>query len=317
MINRTTVRTKVIQTLFAYYKTGDKTPLTAKKELLNSFEDTYDLYVLLLDFVNELTAYAESQIEQAEAKAKVLHQRTESNRRFVNNRLAQQIFSNHAIRSHRDNNKLCWDAGMSAVSAVYKQLTESDFYREYMESEEDSYQADKRIWRKIFTELMTDNDTLASALEDMELTLDHANWTTDMDLAIGFVVKTIKRFEEENGSEQEILPMFDSEQELDFGKDLLRHALEGKDEYDELIHAHLKNWDADRIMYMDRIILQTALAEIIHFPDIALEVSMNEYIELSKYYSSDKSYTFINGILNEILRDMKRENKLIKAMLLR
>ena len=316
MINRTLVRTRVVQTLFAYYKDGDKTPLTAKKELLKSFSDTYDLYVLLLDFVNEMTLYAEQQIQQAEQRAKVTHQSYAANRRFVNNRLAQQVFNNHHIRNYIANNQLSWDAGMSAVSTVYKQLQDMPFYRDYMRAPEDDFEADKRVWRRIF-EMLQDNEALESALEEMEVVLDRQNWTVDADLIISFVIKTIKRFREETGAEQDILPMFAQESELQFAKDLLRHAIEEKPRYEQLIDSHLRNWDAQRIAYMDRIILQVALAEIFHFPDIALEVSFNEYIELSKEYSSDKSYTFINGVLTEILRDLKKEGTFTKSLMVK
>lgn len=313
MINRTMVRTRVIQTLFAYYKDGDKTPLTAKKELLKSFSDTYDLYVLLLDFVNQLTTYAEEQVQQAEQRAKVTHQSYTANRRLVNNGLAQVVFNNHQIRNYIQNNQLSWDAGMSAVSAIYKQLQDMPWYQEYMAAPECDYEADKRLWRRVY-EMMIGNEQLESALEEMEVVLDRQNWTVDMDLVLSFVIKTIKRLDQETGADQDILPMFAKEEELQFAKDLLRYAIEEKPRYEALIDSHLRNWDAQRIAYMDRIILQTALAEIFHFPDIALQVSLNEYIELSKEYSSDKSYTFINGVLTEILRDERRQGTLTKAL---
>lgn len=317
MINRTMVRTRVVQTLFAYYKDGDKTPLSAQKELLRSFADTYDLYVLLLDFANQLTAYAEEQIEQAEARAKVTHTPYTPNRRFVSSPLSQQLFDNQALRRHIDNKRLSWDAGSAAVGAIYKALVEAPFYREYMQAESVSYDDDKRLWRKIYTNLIGDSEAFADALEEMEVVLDHANWTTDLDVVLSYIPKTIKRFEEDSTPDTPILAMFDSEDELTFAKDLLRYAIEGHDKYEQLINAHLKNWDADRIAYMDRILLLTALAEIMSFPNIALEVSFNEYIELSKEYSGDKSYIFINGILNEILRDLKEENMLLKAVTLK
>lgn len=311
------VRTRVVQTLFAYYKDGDKTPLSAQKELLRSFADTYDLYVLLLDFANQLTAYAEEQIEQAEARAKVTHTPYTPNRRFVSSPLSQQLFDNQALRRHIDNKRLSWDAGSAAVGAIYKALVEAPFYREYMQAESVSYDDDKRLWRKIYTNLIGDSEAFADALEEMEVVLDHANWTTDLDVVLSYIPKTIKRFEEDSTPDTPILAMFDSEDELTFAKDLLRYAIEGHDKYEQLINAHLKNWDADRIAYMDRILLLTALAEIMSFPNIALEVSFNEYIELSKEYSGDKSYIFINGILNEILRDLKEENMLLKAVTLK
>lgn len=314
MISRTLVRTRVIQTLYAFYKDGDKTPLSAKKELIKSFSDTYDLYVLLMAFVNELTQYAEEQIQEAEARAKVMHEDYQANRRFANNRLAQRVFNNRAIRNHMANNNLSWEAGLDAVGVIYKQLIETDFYQDYMSAEQCSYEDDKRIWRKIYTELLPYNDAMYSALEEMEVVMDRNNWVVDVDLMLSFALKTLKRFEEDGDDEQKILPMFRQEEDFDFAKDLLRYAIEEKDKYEQLIDNHLRNWDASRVAFMDRIILQTALTELFHFDDIALEVTLNEYIELSKEYSTDKSYTFINGVLTEILRDEKRQGTLIKAM---
>ncbi len=314
MISRTLVRTRVIQTLYAYYKDGDKTSLSAKKELLKSFSDSYDLYVLLLGLVNELTQYAEEQIEAAESRAKVMHEEYTANRRFVNNRLSQKVFNNRPIRNYLANNKLSWEAGMDAMGAIYKELTETDYYKEYMSAEKNTYEDDKRVWRKIYTELLPYNEALYSALDEMEVVLDRNNWTVDVDMMLTFAIKTLKRFEEEGNDDQEILPMFKQEEDLDFAKDLLRYAIEEKDRYEQLIDTHLRNWDASRVAYMDRIILQTALAELFHFDDIALEVTLNEYIELSKEYSTDKSYTFINGVLTEIMRDEKRQGTLMKAM---
>ena len=317
MINRTLVRTRIVQTLFAYYQDGDKTLLTAQKELQKSFANTYDLYMVLLDFVNELTSYAESQIQQAEGRAKVLHKEYVPNRRFVHNRLAQQLFDNRALRNWLDENHLDWNAGMCATTAVHRQLLESNLYREYMSAPDCTYEDDKKIWRKIFETIIPGNEAFIDALDAMEVALDGANWTTDVDIVLSYVIKTIKRFKEDSTPDQELLPMFDKDEELRFANDLLRYAVQGHEEYEQLINAHLKNWDADRIAYMDRIILEVALAEILNFPNIALEVSLNEYIELGKEYSGEKSYLFINGILNEILREMKHDNSLVKVVTLK
>ena len=313
MINRIMVRTKVLQTLFAYYQGGEKTSLTAKNELLKSYADTYDLYVMLLDFVNELTAYAEQQIEQAEQRAKVTHTLYIPNRRFVKNRFAQQIFENRAIRKRMDEEHLGWDTGMSAVAAVYKQLVEQDFYKEYMALREWGYEEDKAVWRQIFTNLLFENSALTEALEEMEIALDKTNWADDQDMMLAAALKTVRSFREITAYTKDLSPMFDDEEEAQFGERLLQYALEGHAEYEELINANLKNWDAERIAAMDRIIIEQALAEIIHFDEIPLQVSLNEYIELAKEYSGEKSYLFVNGILNEILRKMKREGTLLKA----
>lgn len=311
------VRTRVIQTLFAYYQDQDKTLLTARKELNKSFADTYDLYFMLMDFANELTAYAQRQLEDQMARAKATHSSWTPNRRFVQNRLARQLFDNRALRARVQEQQLSWDSGMQVVSEVYRQLIESDYYRTYMAAEECTYEDDKRLWRQIYQHVLPHNEALYDALEEMELVLDKSNWTTDVEIVLSYVVKTIKRFAEDSTPETPLLEMFDNEAEVRFATTLLEKAIEGHDQFEQLINSHLKGWDADRVAYMDRVILETALAEITEFEDIALTVSMNEYIELAKEYSSDKSYMFINGILTEILRDMKQEGTLFKAISLK
>lgn len=317
MINRTMVRTRVVQTLFAYYKDGDKTPGTARKELRKSFADTYDLYFMLLAFMNELTAYAQQQLEEQSARARATHASWVPNKRFVQNRFARQIFDNRALRARMAEQNLSWDAGIPAVHEVYKQLVESDFYKQYMEADACTYEDDKRVWRQIYQNLLVDNDALSDALDEMEVVLDKSNWTVDADIVISYVIKTIKRFKEDSTPETPLLEMFDSEEELTFATQLLEFALADHAKSEERINSHLKGWDADRIAYMDRVLVETALAEIIHFDDIALTVSMNEYIELAKTYSGDKSYMFLNGILTEIIRDLRNEGDMFKALTLK
>ena len=311
------VRTRVIQTLFAYYQDEEKTPGTARKELTKSFADTYDLYFALLDFANELTAYAQKQLEEQIARAKATHSNWQPNRRFVQNKLAQQLFDNRALRTRVQEQQLSWDSGMSAVMDTYKRLTESDFYREYMEAETCSYEDDKRVWRLIYQNLLANNDVLTDALEEMELVLDKTNWAMDADIVLSYVIKTIKRFNEESDPGTPLLEMFDNEDEWQFATTLLQKAIEGHAQYEQLINTHLKGWDADRIAYMDRVIIEAALAEILEFEEIALTVSMNEYIELAKTFSGDKSYMFINGILTEILRDLKNNGAFFKVLALK
>lgn len=313
MINRTLVRTKVVQTLFAQYSGNDHTALSARKTLLNKFSSTYSLYMMMLSFADELTTYAEEQISENQKRASVLHQTYIANRNFVNNRLAQQIFNNRRIRNYLENENLRWDVGMSAVEATYKLLINAPFYQEFMALEKPTYEDEKTLWRKIYGSLLLESETLSSALEEMEVALDQEGWTIDMDMVITYVIKTLKRFKEDDTDELPLLEMFASEAELEFGKNLLQWSIEQTEENKRLIAKSLQNWEADRIAYMDQIILLVALAEIRKCNEIALEISMNEYIEIAKEYSSDKSYIFINGVLNRIVNDLRAENQLFKV----
>ena len=313
MINRTLVRTKVVQTLFAQYSGNDHTALSARKTLLNKFSSTYSLYMMMLSFADELTTYAEEQISENQKRASVLHQTYIANRNFVNNRLAQQIFNNRRIRNYLENENLRWDVGMSAVEATYKLLINTPFYQEFMALEKPTYEDEKTLWRKIYGSLLLESETLSSALEEMEVALDQEGWTIDMDMVITYVIKTLKRFKEDDTDQLPLLEMFGSEDELEFGKNLLQWSIEQTEENKKLIAKSLQNWEADRIAYMDQIILLVALAEIRKCNEIALEISMNEYIEIAKEYSSEKSYVFINGVLNRIVNDLRAENQLFKV----
>ena len=314
MINRTLVRTKVVQTLFAHYSGNDHTALSARKTLLNKFSSTYSLYMMMLSFADELTTYANEQISENKKRAAVLHQTYNANRNFANNRVAQQIFNNRLLRNYMENENLRWDTGMAAVESTYKKLLETPFYKEFMALEKPSYEDEKTLWRKIYGSLLLASADLSSALEEMEVALDHEGWTTDMDMVITYVIKTIKRFKEEDTDELPLLEMFDSEEEFAFAKDLLQWSIEQTEENKQLISKALQNWEADRVAYMDQIILLVALAEIRKCNEIALEISMNEYIEISKEYSSDKSYVFINGVLNKVVNDLRADNQLFKVV---
>lgn len=314
MINRTLVRTKVVQTLFAHYKGSDHTSLSARKTLLNKFSSTYSLYMMMLSFADELTTYAEEQIAEHQRRATVLHQTYNANRNFVNNRIAQQLFNNRRLRNYMENEHLRWDVGMSAVEYTYKMLIDSPFYKEFMELEAPTYEDEKTLWRKIYGTLLLESEELTSALEEMEVALDHEGWTTDIDMVITYVIKTIKRFKASDGDELPLLDMFGSEEELTFAKDLLHWSIEQSEENKSLIAKSLQNWEADRVAYMDQIILLVALAEIRNCNEIALEISMNEYIEIAKEYSSDKSYVFINGVLNRIVNDLRADNQFFKVI---
>ncbi len=314
MINRTIVRTKVILTLFSFFQNADKTIHTAEKELLRSFSDTYNLYYLLLDLVNELTSYAQTKIDEGVEKAQAMHVDYNPNPRFVNNRFAAQLFTNRRLRRQLEEHKLGWDTAHESIGLLYKQLVESDIYKEYMSSAESSYNADKTLWRKLFTFLLPDNENLETALEELEVALDGSCWMSDMDVVMSYIVKTIKRFQEDNGADQPLLEMFDSEEELQFAQRLLKFAIDHSDEYAALIEEKLKNWDADRIAFMDMIILKTALAELFCFPEIAVQITINEYLDIAREYSTDNSPQFINGILDEIVKEQVAKGNILKTL---
>ena len=189
-----------------------------------------------------------------------------------------------------------------------KKITESEWYDEYMNSGESSYEEDREFWRKIYKNILMKDEYLSELLEDMSL-----YWNDDKDIIDTFVLKTIKRFSEENGAGQKLLPEFKDEDDKEFAKTLLCNTLKNADEYRTMINSNVKNWDMDRIAFMDVVIMQTALAEILSFPTIPVKVTINEYVEISKYFGTPKSRMFVNGILDRLIQKLASEGKIAKT----
>ena len=183
----------------------------------------------------------------------------------------------------------------------------TDIYKDYMASDDDSYEADRELWRKLYKTYIFNNDSLDQVLEDQSL-----YWNDDKEIVDTFVLKTIKRFDEKKGANQELLPEFKDDEDQEFARRLFRRTILNSDYYRHLISENTKNWDLDRIAFMDIIIMQTALAEILSFPNIPVSVSLNEYVEIAKLYSTSKSGSFINGTLDGIVNQLKKEGKLTK-----
>ena len=212
------------------------------------------------------------------------------------------------MKEYVEEHSLSWEQHEALIKELYSVITASDAYKEYMQSAEFSYQQDKDLWRALFKGVLSDNEMLGKELEEMSI-----YWNDDADVVVSFIVKTIKLFEESEGEKQDLIHMFRDDEDRIFARDLLRNSLYNEKEYRDLVNAHTTNWDTDRIAFMDIIIMQAALAEICNFPSIPVNVSMNEYIEITKLYSTAKSGNFINGILDAIVMDLRKDNKIIKA----
>ena len=315
MLNRPLIRTKVVQNVYSFYQQADKTLLTAQKDLNNSCAETYDLYHILLQLIPEITHEAELRTEALKEKFFATEEEKHPKMHFVQNRFAEQIFCNRQLAKYLEENKsirFFWSSHMETIDSLYQQIRESEQYAAYMALEKPTYEDDKTIWRQIFTKIFEDNEFLKSCFEDEKL-----YWVSDYDTVISFVIKTIRRFNENSGSEQELLPLFDSEDDQRFATKLFRSSIENCDEYRQLINQRLNNWKLDRLAVMDLVIMQVAVAEIINFSNIPIQVSINEYIELAKEYCSEQSPKFVNGILDDIVKQLKAEKKLTKAVLIK
>ena len=280
---------------------------TAEKELFFSLSKAYDLYNYLLLLMVEVTKQANKRLNAAKNKLVPTKEELFPNTKFVENRFIAQLEVNKQLLEFSNNQKKTWENEADFVKTLCDKILESDIYKEYMASETSSYEEDRELWRKLYKNIIFNNIELDQVLEDQSL-----YWNDDKEIVDTFVLKTIKRFDEKNGAKQELLPEFKDEEDQDFARRLFRRTILNADYYRHLISENTKNWDLDRVAFMDVVIMQIALAEILSFPNIPVSVSLNEYVEIAKLYSTPKGGGFINGTLDGIVNSLKKENKLTK-----
>jgi len=307
MISRRIIRIKVLQILYAFFTSPETSINNTEKELFFSLQKTYDLYHFLMALVIEVEKFAEDRIDIGLKKHRPTADELAPNLRFVKNRLIQQLKSNTTLEKYLASSKLSWNDESELIRKLYFSLTDFDFYKEYLALEQVTYADDRKLVEDIFKYLILDNEEIESVLEEQSI-----YWNDDMDFVVSMILKTFKKFKEFSDDALTLLPMFKDDEDRQFAKDLYRKVILNHDENMLLIKQHTVNWDIDRIAFIDTLILELALTEFLHFPSIPTKVTMNEYIELSKYYSTEKSRNFINGILDKALRDLKKNNKINK-----
>lgn len=310
MINRVLLRIKIVQILYSYYKSDSKSLPVAEKELFHSIEKTYDLYYHLLQLSIEITRFAADRIETKRNKLRPTDEDLNPNTRFIDNAFVAQLSTNIQFNEYLKAHKLSWVNDSEIIKVLFDEIIKSDFYIEYMNAPKADYAADKDIWRKIFKKIVLQSEAVDDSIQDQNI-----YWTDDIEMVVSFIIKTIKRFDEAKGAEQVLLPMFKDEEDSEFASKLLRSVLTKGPALREMIDVNTKNWELDRIAFMDIVIMEVALSELLEFPTIPVNVTLNEYIEIAKNYSTDKSGTFINGVLDNIVGQLKKENKLIKVVM--
>ena len=308
MINREIIRNKVVQLTYAYYQNGNKNIDSAEKELLFSLSKAYDLYAYMLALIPAVARESRKYLEVAQSKAQREGTAMPS-QKFAYNRFAIQVEENTALNDILDAKKISWNDHPEFVNKLYLQITDSQIYKEYMDSSDDSYEADRELWRKLYRTLIENNEGIDSILEEESL-----YWNDDKEIVDTFVVKTIKRFDEKAGHKQAILPEYASEEDIDFARKLFRAAILNADEYQHYMGEMSRNWDFNRLAFMDVIIMQIAIAEMMTFPNIPISVTINEFVDLAKLYSTPKSGSYINGMLDGIARHLVNTGKLLKPI---
>jgi transcription antitermination protein NusB len=307
MISRRLLRIKIMQLLYAFFNSADNSINKYEKELIFSINKTYDLYHYLLLLIVELAKYAQSRIEIARQKRIPTYEDINPNTRFVDNPVINQIRINESLLHYLNGIKLSWVNYPEMIKKLYDEISGDDYFKEYMNKKECSYEDDKKLVIWIYSDIIQYFELLDQNLEDQSIF-----WNDEMEFVISNIIKTLKKFKESDGEHSSLLSLYKNEDDKEFVKKLFRKVAINHKEYRSLIEDYTKNWDVDRIAFLDILIMQMAVAEAIEFPSIPTKVTYNEYIEIAKFYSTDKSSQFINGILDKIFQHLKDTNKIVK-----
>ena len=309
MINRVLIRTKVVQNLYSYVLTRpERTLASALKDLDTCLDKTYELYHYLMRLPIELTHIQEIKLDEARNKYMPTEEDLNPNMKFVNNRLVAALAANEQLQQFAQDHSITWNDDPIFERLMLDKVIKSDLYNDYMADDEVTDIGDSLLWQQLLKQVIVPDENMADAIEQRSLF-----WTEDdVDLTLQFVCKTFRRIAE--GDEDAIMPMFKDEEDSEFGKELFKATVTMMPENNALIDelGQDSRWDQDRIVLMDRIIMCTALAEALAFEKIPTAVTLNEYIELAKNFSTAASGKFVNGILNNAIKRLRHEGKIIK-----
>ncbi|NLA62570.1 MAG: transcription antitermination factor NusB [Bacteroidales bacterium] len=307
MINRILIRIRVIQIVYAWYQNRDKDLNQVERELLLGLQKSYDLYYYLLQLMIEITDLHEERVDTKRNKFLPTHEDLNPNMHIINNQFISQLRNNSMFVTYTANRPMSWELNQNFVRGILDKIIESDTYKEYAELAKPTYNDDKEFWRKSFRTFIHRNEELDDILEDESIF-----WNDDIEIVQSFVLKTIKQFNKTAGEDFILLPMFNDDEDKEYATTLLRETLANGQKYREMIAKNADNWDFERIAFMDVVIMQVAVAELYKFENIPIRVTLNEYIDLAKSYSTPKSSTFINGVLDAIVTEMKKDKTIFK-----
>lgn len=294
-----------MQALYSFFQHEKADPAQFEKELFKSLDKIHELYFSILALIIDLHHVAMVMVD--ESKNKRLPNATDlnPNLKFVNNSLLLSLEKNHELKSHIEKRKISWQNDFDVVRKIFNEIKNSEIYKEYQASSEISVEEDRNFIISIITEYLSENDVLASLFEEKNI-----HWADDAFVAFNSVIRNFEAFE----GEFKIQPLLkDEKDDLEFMSALFKKTIVYKGQFEELIDKHTKNWDLERIANMDMLLMQMALAEILYIPNVPVKASLNEYIDISKEYSTPNSKTFVNGVLDKIIADLREQGKISKT----
>lgn len=309
MLNRRHLRIKVLQALYAFRQSDNQNYSAGEKELLHSIDKMYDLYIMYLLVFDEIRIFADRRIEERKRKIRPTDEDINPNLNFVNNRFLQKLAINKMLHRKSDDLKLNWvgDVNQDLVKKLYQQIETSELYEQFIALDSTDFEVDKNFCIKLFKQVIANSQILLNHFEEMRI-----HWQDDFDHVFSMLIKTLKSFKEDADENTPIMELYKDDEE-EFVKKLFRRAIANFSEHVETLDKYTKNWESDRLAKMDIMIMNLAITEAKEFPSIPLKVTLNEYIEISKFYSTPKSNVFINGVLDKAFADLKEEGVIRKV----
>ncbi|SMO44354.1 NusB antitermination factor [Saccharicrinis carchari] len=306
MLNRRLLRVKVMQILYAHYQHSETSIGNSEKELFHSISKSLDLYYLYILLILEVRDYAMGRIEYGRNKKLASSDELNPNTRFITNKVLSKLADCDDVRTYLDQKGNNWANHKEVVKSLYAHIVDSQQYKDYMIAEGSSFELDKKFIAKLFEKVIAYFEPIYSTFEEQSI-----YWNDEVEFVLSMVVKTVKTLDEE--VPPKLMDTFKDDDDEEFVKRLFRKAAVNHNDYLAMIKKHSKNWEVERVAFLDIVLMQLALAELIEFSEIPVKVSMNEYIEIAKHYSTEKSGQFINGILDKAILELKETNQIKKT----
>ena len=308
MLNRRHLRVKVLQSLYAYHQSNSGDIKQHEKNLLVTIDKVYEMYIWMLSLISEVTQYAETDAEERANKHLPTAEDLNPSLKIMSNRFVVSLLQNKDYLAGLKKYKVAWNFEPELIKSLFTILKKSDDYKEYVKKTDDTILSDKDIIKFIFKKVILKSSLAEQVFEDMFL-----YWPVDKDVLQALIAKTFKNFSFDDPKENKLAEVTGNwEEDREFIVNLFEESIRHNDDYKLLITSKTQNWEPDRIAMMDTLLMKMAIAEFVSFTSIPVKVTINEYLEISKEFSTPKSNAFINGILDKILADLKAQNKVKK-----
>ncbi len=306
MLSRRFLRIKVAKNLYAHLKSGSTNLMVSEKNLIASIDKAYDLYFQMMALIVDVARYAENRIEIAKQKKLPTYEDLNPNRRFVDNPVINLLANAESVTDVIATRKLSWSHYPDTVKDIYNRMIESDYYKSYMSASISTFTDDKKFVEAFYTSLEED-EALANTLDEMSLL-----WNDDLSFALYMVIRTVSSIKQSH-TDIKVLPKFKSDDDLDFACTLFRKSLVQYEDNQDIVDRYTSNWDVERIAFMDNLIISIAIAELTNFDSIPVKVTLDEWIDIAKYYSSPTSSNFVNGVLDKIVVELTESGRIKKS----